>query len=141
MCAESEVAESVVRAADDEVHDGTVTRLVGPFPVGILDPPGRDVLDELLRDGLALVDGLHLPSPDDLEIQARPAAVDASVLIGAVPPLLRPPSLVLVALGCRESAFRLEMQDLFLCFHFSDDYRVIYPFFSVPQLAAFSARG
>ena len=107
-----------MRTADDEVHDGAVTRLVGPFPVGVLDPPGCEVLDELLRDGFALVDGLHLPSLHDLEVQAGTAPVDPSVLVRPFPSVLRPPSLVLVALGGRESAFRLEMQDLFLCFHF-----------------------
>ena len=44
LVAKRQLAQTLVRAADDEVHDGPVFRIVGPFLVGILDPSRGDVL-------------------------------------------------------------------------------------------------
>ncbi len=131
--AEGQLAEPLVRSADDEVRDGPDLRVVWTFLIGVLEPAGGDVLPEQLRDGLALVHGLHLTAPDDLEVQARAGAVDAAVLVCLRPALLGPAPLVLVALRGRESLPRLEVDDLFLCFHLARVFRVIFlPFLRCP---------
>ena len=124
LSAECQLGQALVRAADDEVHDGPVFRIIGTTGVGILDPPRCDVLLEFLRDGLALVDCLDLPAPDDLEVQTRARAVDAAVLVRPLPALLGPAPLVLVALRRRESFLRLEVDHLFLRFHFASFLRL-----------------
>ena len=119
LSAEGQLGQALVRAADDEVHDGPVFRIIGTTGVGVLDPAGRDVLQVFLRDGPRLVHGLDLPAADDLEVQARARAVDAAVLVRPLPALLGPAPLVLVALRRRESFLRLEVDHLFLRFHFA----------------------
>ena len=117
--AEGQGAQRVVRAADDEVHDRTEPRVVPAFLVRVRDASRGEVLLVLLRDGLALVHRLHLPSLHDLEVESHPGPVDASVLVRALPSLLRPAALMLVALGGGEALLGLEVDDLFLSIHFS----------------------
>ena len=139
LVAKRQLAQTVVRAADDEVHDGPVFRIVGPFLVGILDPSRGDVLQVFLRDGFALVHLLHLSSLRDLEVQAGPGAVDAAVLVRLRPAPFGPAALVLVALGRRESLLRLEVHHLFLCFHFALFLVFLQSLFSGAQLAGMLA--
>ena len=114
LVAERQPGQRVVRTADDEVHHGAVSSFVDASGVGILDPARGEVLLEFLKDGPGMVHGLDLPAPDDLEVQGDPRPVYASVRVRALPAFLGPAALVLVALGRRESALRLEVQDLFL---------------------------
>ena len=114
LIAERQACQRIVRAADDEVHHGAVTPLVDASGVGVLDVARGEVLLEFLKYGFGMVHCLDLSAPDDLEVQGYPRPVYASVRVRALPAFLGPAALVLVALGRRESALRLEVQDLFL---------------------------
>ena len=117
LSAEGQLAQPLVRAADDEVHHRPDPGALRAGCVGVGYPARAQVLPEDLRDGLALVHGLDLPAPDDLEVKARARPVDAAVLVRPLPSLLGPAPLVLVALRGRESFLRLEVDHLFLRFH------------------------